>query len=74
MKVGFASMPVTGRLNPVTSLARRLQSRGNKVIFPGVPDVGPIVRVANLNFVLLCEKEYPASSVVNHRWSRPSFC
>jgi zeaxanthin glucosyltransferase len=63
MKVGFVSMPVTGHLNPMTALARKLQSRGNEVVFIGLPDAEPIVRAANLNFVPFCEKEYPVGSV-----------
>src|ERR1700737_2116862 len=63
MKVGFVSMPVTGHLNPMTALARKLQSRGNEVVFIGLPDAEPIVRAANLNFVPFCEKEYPRGSI-----------
>jgi MGT family glycosyltransferase len=63
MKMGFVSMPVTGHLNPMTALARKLQSRGNEVVFIGLPDIEPIVRAANLNFVPFCEKEYPLGSV-----------
>jgi MGT family glycosyltransferase len=33
------------------------------VVFFGVPDVEPIVRAANLNFVPFCEKEYPVGSM-----------
>jgi zeaxanthin glucosyltransferase len=53
MKIGFISMPLTGHLNPMTALARRLQSRGNEVVFFGVPDAEPIVRAANLEFVTI---------------------
>src|SRR5580700_47960 len=63
MKFGFVSMPVAGHLNPMTALARKLQSRRNEVVFFGVPDVEPIVRAANLNFVPFCEKEYPVGSM-----------
>jgi hypothetical protein len=63
MKVGFVSMPLTGHLNPMTALARKLQSRGNEVVFIGLPDAEPIVRAANLNFVSFCEKEYSVGSV-----------
>ena len=38
MKIGFVSMPLLGHLNPMTALARKLQSRGNEVVFFGVPD------------------------------------
>ncbi len=63
MKIGFVSLPLTGHLNPMTSLARRLQSRGNEVLFVGVPDVEPIVRAANVTFQPYCEREYPAGSI-----------
>src|SRR5258705_6265106 len=63
MKIGFLSMPVAGHLNPMTALARKLQSRGHEVVFIGIPDAEPIVRAANLNFVPFCEKEYPVGSI-----------
>ena len=63
MKIGFVSMPFVGHLNPMTTLARRLQSRGHEVAFIGVPDVEPLARAAGLNFVPFCENEYPAGSI-----------
>ncbi len=63
MKIGFVSMPFSGHLNPMTALARRLQSRGNEVVFFGVPDVEPFARAAGLDFVPYGEKEYPAGSI-----------
>jgi zeaxanthin glucosyltransferase len=63
MKVGFVSMPLAGHLNPMTALARRLQSRGHEVVFIGFPDVEPFARAAGLHFVPYCEKEFPAGSV-----------
>jgi zeaxanthin glucosyltransferase len=63
MKIGFISLPVVGHLNPMTALARRLQSRGHEIVFIGVPDVEPFARAAGLKFVPFCEKEYPASSI-----------
>src|ERR1700722_16318224 len=62
MKIGFISMPLTGHLNPMIALARTLQSRGHEIVFIGVPDVGPTVRAAGLNFVSWCEEEFPAGS------------
>jgi zeaxanthin glucosyltransferase len=62
MKIGFVSLPLSGHLNPMTTLARKLQSRGNEVVFIGIPDVEPIARAANLNFVPYGEKEYPLGS------------
>jgi len=63
MKIGFVSMPLSGHLNPMTALARRLQSRGNEVVFLGVPDVEPFARAAGLDFVPYGEKEYPVGSI-----------
>jgi zeaxanthin glucosyltransferase len=63
MRIGFVSLPVTGHLNPMTTLARKLQSRGQDVVFIGVPDVEPAVRAANLKFESYCEGEYPVGSI-----------
>jgi zeaxanthin glucosyltransferase len=63
MKIGFVSMPLSGHLNPMTALARRVQSRGNEVVFFGVPDVGPFARAAGLAFVPYGEAEYPVGSI-----------
>jgi zeaxanthin glucosyltransferase len=63
MKIGFVSMPLSGHLNPMTALARRLQSRGNEIVFFGVPDVEPFARAAGLDFVPYGEAEYPVRSI-----------
>ena len=63
MKIGFVSLPLSGHLNPMIALARRLQSRGHEIVFFGVPDVEPFARAADLNFVSFCEEEYPAGSI-----------
>jgi zeaxanthin glucosyltransferase len=63
MKIGFVSMPLSGHMNPMTALARKLQSRGNEVVFLGIPDAGPFVRAANLSFIPFGEKEYPLGFV-----------
>ena len=63
MKIGFLSLPLTGHLNPMTALARKLQSRGHEVVFIGVPDIGPVIRAANLEFAPFCENEYPSGSI-----------
>jgi zeaxanthin glucosyltransferase len=61
--VGFVGLPLSGHLNPMTALARKLQSHGHEVQFIGVPDVEPIVRAANLTFEPYCAKEYPLGSI-----------
>jgi zeaxanthin glucosyltransferase len=63
MRMGFVSMPLSGHLNPMTALARRLQSRGSEVVFFGVPDVEPFARAAGLDFVPYGEAEYPVGSI-----------
>jgi MGT family glycosyltransferase len=63
MKIGFVSMPLSGHLNPMTALARRLQARGNEVVFFGVPDVEPFAHAAGLDFVPYGETEYPVGSI-----------
>jgi zeaxanthin glucosyltransferase len=68
MKIGFLSLPVSGHLNPMTTLARKLQARGNDVVFISVPDAEPLLRAANLKFVPFCEQEYPAGSIAQE-WS-----
>jgi zeaxanthin glucosyltransferase len=55
-------MPLAGHLNPMTALARKLQSRGHEIVFIGVPDAGLTVRAAGLNFVSYCEEEFPAGA------------
>jgi zeaxanthin glucosyltransferase len=68
MKIGFLSLPLSGHLNPMTTLARKLQARGNDVVFISVPDAEPVLRAANLKFVPFCEQEYPAGSIAQE-WS-----
>jgi zeaxanthin glucosyltransferase len=63
MKIGFLSLPVTGHLNSMTGLARKLQSRGHEVVFIGVPDTERAIRAADLQFVPFCENEYPPGSM-----------
>ena len=63
MKVGFVSLPFTGHLNPMVALARKVQTRGHKVIFIGIPDIEPTIRAANLDFIPYCDKEFPLGSL-----------
>lgn len=63
MKIGFVSLPLSGHLNPMTTLARKLQSRGHEITFIGVPDSEPIVRAAGIHFMPYCEREFPIGSI-----------
>jgi zeaxanthin glucosyltransferase len=68
MKIGFLSLPLTGHLNPMTALARRLQSRGHETVFIGVPDIESVVRAGELDFVPFGENDYPLGSIAK-KWS-----
>ena len=63
MRIGFLSLPVPGHLNPMTALARKLQSRGHDVVFMSLADVAPFVEAAGLPFVPCAEAAYPAGSL-----------
>jgi zeaxanthin glucosyltransferase len=63
MRIGFLSLPVPGHLNPMTALARKLQSRGHDVVFMSLADVAPFVEPAGLSFVPCSETAYPAGSI-----------
>ncbi len=63
MKIGLISMPLVGHLNPMIALARTLQSRGNDVVFIGIPDTEPAVLAAGVTFLPYCEEEYPVGSM-----------
>ena len=63
MRIGFLSLPVPGHLNPMTALARKLQSRGHDVVFISLADVAPFVEAAGLPFVPCSETPYPAGSL-----------
>jgi zeaxanthin glucosyltransferase len=62
MKIGFVSMPKS-HLNGMTTLARKLKSRGHDVIIIGFLDAESVVRAAGLTFVPFCEQEYPLLSI-----------
>lgn len=62
MKIGFVSMPLSGHVNAMVTLARKLQSRGHNVVFFGLPDTERAVRAAGLDFIPFGEKEYPIGS------------
>jgi zeaxanthin glucosyltransferase len=63
MRIGFLSLPVTGHVNPMTSLARKLQSRGHDVVFISLVDMVPFVEAAGLPFVPCTETIYPAGTM-----------
>ena len=63
MTISFVCLPLSGHLNPMIALARKLQSRGHEVSFIGVADSAAIVRAADLPFTSYCEDEFPPGAV-----------
>jgi len=69
MKIAFISPPVPGHLNPMTTLARKLQSRNHYVAFISWPDGEPSVRAADLTFLPWAVKEFAAAPLKERpRW------
>ena len=62
MRVAFLTASAPGHGYPMTTLARRLKARGRDVVSIGFPSAEPLVRAAELPFVPIGEKEYPAGS------------
>src|SRR3979490_1129876 len=60
MKIGFISPPSPGHFNPMSALARQLQSRNHDVVMFSLPAIEPLARAANLPFVPFGAKEFPA--------------
>ena len=63
MKIAFISLPFTGHLNAMTTLARKMLTRGHEVVFIGIPDIESAIRSAGLTFVPYCENEFPVGSL-----------
>jgi hypothetical protein len=63
MKVAFVVPPISGHLNPMTTLARELQSRDHDVVIISLPDGEASVRAAGLTFLPCAAKEFPAGSL-----------
>jgi MGT family glycosyltransferase len=60
MKIGFISLSVPGHFNPMSAVARQLQSRGHDVVMLSLSWIEPLARAANLPFIPFGEKEWPA--------------
>jgi zeaxanthin glucosyltransferase len=62
MKIGFISPCVPGHFNPMSAVARQLQSRNHDVIMLSLSLIEPLARAANLPFIPFGEKEFPAQA------------
>jgi zeaxanthin glucosyltransferase len=59
MKIGFISLAVPGHFNPMSALARQLQSRNQDVVVFSLPVVESLASAAGLPFVPFGEEEFP---------------
>jgi zeaxanthin glucosyltransferase len=59
MKIGFVSLYSPGHVNPMSAVARQLQSRNHDVVLISLPFVEPLARAANLAFIPFGEKDFP---------------
>src|SRR3984893_17650462 len=59
MKIGFISLSVPGHFNPMSAVARQLQSRNHDVVVFYLPVMELFARAANLPFIPFGEKEFP---------------
>jgi zeaxanthin glucosyltransferase len=60
MKIGFISFAIPGHFNPMSALARQLQSRNHDVVMLSLSSGESLARAAGLAFVPFAEKEFPA--------------
>ena len=58
MKIGFIGLPNPGHLNPMSALARQLQSHNHDVVMFSPPVGESIARAAGLPFVPFAEREF----------------
>jgi zeaxanthin glucosyltransferase len=63
MKIGFIGLPSPGHLNPMSALARQLQSRNHDVVLFSPPAGESFARAAGLPFVPIAEKEFSTEKV-----------
>src|ERR1700736_3151185 len=59
MKIGFVSLYGPGHFNPMSAVARQLQSRNHNVVMISLPFIEPLAHAANLPFIPFGEKEFP---------------
>ena len=66
----FLPLPGMGHLVPTLKLAKRLKSRGHRVSYLGVPDFASTVRLEQLEFVPIFERQCPPGFLHEHAVKR----
>jgi len=64
VKIAFLPACGSGHLNPMTTLARAMMSRGHEVVVVSVLDAEPFAHAAGLPFVPCCERDCPRGSTI----------
>ena len=59
MKISFLSLPLTGHLNPMCALARRMQARGHEIVLHGIADIEQAVFASGLRFASIGKEVQP---------------
>jgi zeaxanthin glucosyltransferase len=62
MKIAFVCQAIFGHLNPLTTLARKMQGRGHEIVFITFLDGEAAVRCAGLPFLPCAPSEFPAGA------------
>ena len=47
MRIGIVTLPAPGHINPMTTLARKLEERGHYIVFVGIPSPTHIYPVSH---------------------------
>jgi UDP:flavonoid glycosyltransferase YjiC (YdhE family) len=63
MKIGLVSIPIPGHFNPMSALARQLQSRNHDAVMFSPPVGESFARAAGRPFIPFAEREFPAEKV-----------
>jgi zeaxanthin glucosyltransferase len=63
VRIAFVCMPITGHLNPMIALARKLQACRHEILFVSFSDTKQVVQAAGLTFAAIGEQAYPPGSM-----------
>jgi zeaxanthin glucosyltransferase len=63
VRIAFVCMPISGHLNPMIALARKLQARGHEIVFVSLSDTKQVVETAGLTFAAIGALAYPPGSM-----------
>jgi zeaxanthin glucosyltransferase len=62
-RFGAFCFPGSGHINPMTALAHALERCGHSVVIFGIPDTGPRIRAAGIEFHAIGESDFPLGTL-----------